>query len=108
MQAVAIPASRALREGSAPGGIIDPATDDRTSARMFTYATKQPRFRLTTHTVSACRWAASPVTDRRGMQSQAAACNAHETQDMTCTAVVLIKSEASTQPWVSTTGGGNH
>ena len=31
-------ASMTLRDGSAPGGTIVPATDDRTSAKMLTYA----------------------------------------------------------------------
>ena len=37
-----MPAISALREGSAPGGMTEPATDDSTSARMFTYATRAP------------------------------------------------------------------
>jgi len=37
-----MPAMRALRLGSAPGGMTEPATDDSTSAKMFTYATSAP------------------------------------------------------------------
>lgn len=33
---------------------MDPATDDRTSASMLTYATRQPRLRMKMHAVSVC------------------------------------------------------
>ena len=37
-----MPAMSALRDGSAPGGMTEPATDDSTSARMLMYATNAP------------------------------------------------------------------
>ena len=39
----------AVRDGSAPGGMMVPATEDSTSVRMLRYATRVPRFREASH-----------------------------------------------------------